>query len=133
MVYSRRVCEPHHIASMLRATVLALVASVAAIPPRQIVCDTTVQVGDGRIIIELWEQTAPIGVKRFVELVNDGFFEDLPFFRAIPNFLVQFGISTDHDKQLAWNRKGNIPDDPKSSIPFTDGIVSVRALHTAHA
>ena len=43
---------------------------------------------------------------------------------AIPNFLIQFGISPDAEMQKRWNAKGNIADDPKSSVPFTDGIVS---------
>jgi peptidyl-prolyl cis-trans isomerase A (cyclophilin A) len=87
-------------------------------------CDTTVAVSDGRITIELWERTAPNGVKRFVDLVESGFFTDLPFFRAIPNFLIQFGISPDAEKQKHWNQQGNIADDAHSSIPFTDGVVS---------
>ena len=43
---------------------------------------------------------------------------------AIPGFLVQFGISTDAQKQNVWNAKGNLADDPPSTIPFEDGIVS---------
>ena len=44
--------------------------------------------------------------------------------RAIPGFLIQFGISPDAEVQRRWNAKGNIADDPPSTVPFTDGIVS---------
>ena len=101
-----------------------LLAGSAAATTRSLVCDTTVKAGDGQLTIELWDQTAPVGVQRLLDMVNDGFFDDLPFFRAIPNFLIQFGISPDADVQNKWNRNGNIPDDPASTIPFTDGIVS---------
>lgn len=81
--------------------------------------------GDGRIVIDVWEKTAPIGAQRLLEMVNDGFFTDLPFFRAIPRFLVQFGISPTVEMQNKWQAKGNIADDPHPpNLPFTDGIVS---------
>ena len=90
----------------------------------RVVCETTVAVGDGKIIIELWPQSAPIGVKRFQELVQGGFMNGLPMFRAIPNFLIQFGIQPDAALQRKWEAAGNIEDDPRSTIPFTDGVVS---------
>ena len=112
-------------ASMLRSmALLLLLRDVAGGSPDRLVCDTTVAVGDGKITIELWDHVAPIGAKRLAEMAEDGFFTDLPFFRAIPNFLIQFGISPDAATQQRWNAKGNIADDPHSSIPFTDGIVS---------
>ena len=105
--------------------VLALATVISTIPAgSRIVCDTSVSVGDGKITIELWPQSAPVGVQRFVDLVKDGFFDGLPMFRAVPGFLIQFGINPDHDMQSKWEAAGNIADDSKSSIPFTDGIVS---------
>ena len=50
--------------------------------------------------------------------------------RAIPNFLIQFGISTDAAVQRKWNGMGNIKDDPHSETPFTDGIVSFAGYGT---
>jgi cyclophilin family peptidyl-prolyl cis-trans isomerase len=41
------------------------------------------------IRIETFPETAPHGVKRLTELVESGFFDGMPFFRAIPNFLIQ--------------------------------------------
>ena len=36
---------------------------------RQVVCETTVAVGDGKLVIDLWDSVAPVGAKRLVELV----------------------------------------------------------------
>lgn len=65
-----------------------------------------------------------VGAQRFEELVQSGFMNGLPMFRAIPNFLIQFGIQPDHELHMKWEAAGNIQDDPPSEIPFTDGILS---------
>ena len=76
--------------------------------------------------VQLMPQWAPIGVDRVVQLAEAQFFDNMPFFRALPNFLVQFGIPVSKEKFNYWNRQGNIQDDPPANpkIPFTDGIVS---------
>ena len=112
---------------MLRGLLVLLVGFVAANPKDGIMleCETTVPVGDGKLVIELWPWAAPTGVGRIVDMAKSGFFEDLPFFRAIAGFLIQFGISTDAAKQSTFNQKGNIKDDfPNPAVPFTDGIIS---------
>lgn len=108
--------------------IIALLAGFATGNPAEgilLECETTVQVGDGMITIELWPWAAPHGVKRVVDMAEDGFFTDLPFFRAIKGFLIQFGISSNSAKQTHWNQMGNIDDDfPNPAVTFTDGIVS---------
>jgi len=105
---------------------LACVLPARGSQSKRLVCETTVRNGDGVLEIELWPTVAPNGVQRVVELVEDGFFNDLPFFRAIQGFLIQFGISPSAEMQRRWNKRGNIVDDPHPSPPiaFTDGIVS---------
>jgi len=104
---------------------VSLIGFACVAQARQVLnCETTVAVGDGRLVIELWEDIAPIGAKRVKELAESGFFTDLPFFRAIKGFLIQFGISPDAGRQAMWDSAGNIDDDPPSHIPFEDGIVS---------
>jgi len=110
--------------AMLRFVIMLGVVLSRAMANPVIVCDTTVKVGDGHIRIELWPEKAPVGVQRFIELVKDKFFDNLPMFRAIPHFLIQFGIQPDITLQQKWQAKGTIKDDPSKSTPFTDGIVS---------
>ena len=65
-------------------------------------------------------------VDRAVELYERHFFDGSHFFRAIPKFLVQFGISYSEDKELQKFAKTPIPDDPvhDPKIEFHPGIIS---------
>lgn len=89
-------------------------------------CGTTV----GIIRIQLNRDWAPKGVDRLVALIEDGFYDDTPFFRAVNNFLVQFGESSYLDRKRKWSTR--IDDDPQLDppIPFTDGIVSYAGFDT---
>lgn len=45
----------------------------------------------GEIVVELFEETAPISCENFRQYVNDGFFTNTVFHRVIPNFMIQGG------------------------------------------
>lgn len=46
---------------------------------------------DGRVVIELNPAFAPETVARFAELIGQGFYDGLPFYRVIDNFVAQGG------------------------------------------
>jgi peptidyl-prolyl cis-trans isomerase A (cyclophilin A) len=54
---------------------------------------------------------APIGADRFYNLVKHHFYDNMVVFRAVPGFVVQFGISSYPPVSAAW-RSANIKDDP---------------------
>jgi cyclophilin family peptidyl-prolyl cis-trans isomerase len=49
----------------------------------------------GEITIELFENEAPQSVANFLTLVKEGFYNDSPFHRVLPKFMVQGGAKTD--------------------------------------
>jgi peptidyl-prolyl cis-trans isomerase A (cyclophilin A) len=65
----------------------------------------------GDFVIEVTRAWAPRGADRFYNLVRGGFFTDASFFRVLPRFVVQFGISARPDVAKTWSR-ANIADDP---------------------
>lgn len=65
----------------------------------------------GPFVLEVHRDWAPQGADRFYNLVKNGFYDDVAFFRAIENFMVQFGIHGDPKVAAKW-RTATIPDDP---------------------
>lgn len=51
----------------------------------------TITTNHGDIVVELFEETAPISCENFRQYVNDGFFDGTIFHRVIPNFMIQGG------------------------------------------
>ena len=64
----------------------------------------------GAFVITVNREWAPHGADRFFNLVKNGFFNDVRFFRAIPNFMVQFGIHGTPSVATAW-RSARLPVD----------------------
>jgi len=65
----------------------------------------------GAIVIEVHRAWAPNGADRFYNLVKSGYFDDVRFYRVVPNFMVQFGIHGEPAINQAWANT-QIPDDP---------------------
>jgi peptidyl-prolyl cis-trans isomerase A (cyclophilin A) len=65
----------------------------------------------GAFVIQVTRAWAPHGADRFYNLVKNGFYDNVRFFRVISGFMVQFGINGDPQLSARW-RAASIPDDP---------------------
>src|SRR5271167_1267935 len=65
----------------------------------------------GDFIVQVTRAWAPLGADRFYNLVKHGFFTDAAFFRVVPGFIIQFGLSANPAVNNVW-QNANIPDDP---------------------
>jgi peptidyl-prolyl cis-trans isomerase A (cyclophilin A) len=65
----------------------------------------------GVFVIEVMRAWAPKGADRFYNLVKNGFYDNVRFFRVISGFMVQFGINGDPGVMARW-RGAQISDDP---------------------
>jgi peptidyl-prolyl cis-trans isomerase A (cyclophilin A) len=77
----------------------------------------------GDIIVEVTREWSPNGADRFYNLVDVGFFKDIAIFRAVPNFMFQFGIHGNPKVSEIW-RDAKIKDDPRKGISNSEGTMT---------
>src|SRR5688572_1015279 len=56
----------------------------------------------GVFVIQVNRAWAPNGADRFYNLVKNGFYDNVRFFRVISGFMVQFGINGDPGVSAKW-------------------------------
>jgi peptidyl-prolyl cis-trans isomerase A (cyclophilin A) len=129
---------------MLRTTLAALAVTVtAAAPPAALLKPATLRAKapatytvaftttKGRFEVTVRRSLAPRGADRFYNLVQAHFFDGVRFFRVVPGFAVQFGISGYPAVSGAWQFAA-ITDDPvkssnvRGSITFADSGPNTR-------
>lgn len=80
----------------------------------------------GSFDIEAKREWSPAGVDRLYQLIKRGFYTDIAIFRVVPDFVAQFGISSDSTSNDAW-RTIKVIDEPvvktntKGTIAFARG------------
>merc|ERR1711981_1444209 len=95
---------------MMKA-VLMLVLLARAAADFRVKFDVKTPAGEDHFVVKVHEAWAPIGAARFKELVESKFYDDTRFFRVIPSFMVQFGLSGDPDTSAKIRAK-TINDEP---------------------
>ncbi len=65
----------------------------------------------GDFTVAVTRAWAPLGADRFYNLVRAGFYTDAAFFRVIPGFMAQFGLSARPEVSQVW-QSARFPDDP---------------------
>jgi len=66
---------------------------------------------EGDFTIKVTRAWAPLGADRFYNLVRHHFYDGAAFFRVLPGFMAQFGISAYPEVSKVWEH-ANIKDDP---------------------
>ena len=67
--------------------------------------DTDIKNTNKPIIINITQSWAPIGANHLFDLINSQFYRvPSAFFRVVPNFVVQFGISGEPKENEIWNK-----------------------------
>ena len=81
---------------------------VAAVPDSFVVA---LETSRGRAEVMVRKHWSPLGAARFFDLVNEKHFDGARFFRVLPNYIAQFGLSGDPVVDKAW-RGRDIDDEP---------------------
>jgi peptidyl-prolyl cis-trans isomerase A (cyclophilin A) len=84
-------------------------ATLKAIAPATFQAKFTTTKGDFTVLVH--RDWSPLGADRFYNLIRAHFFDGCAFFRNLPGFIVQFGMSPDPKVSAAWE-KATIKDDP---------------------
>lgn len=82
----------------------------------------------GDFVVRVERALAPQGADRFYNLVRHGFYDEQRFFRVVPGFVAQWGMSGDPELTRIWH-SANIPDDPVrgTNTPGTLTFAKTRA------
>lgn len=73
--------------------------------------DLRLETTAGDVVIRVIREWAPLGAYRFYNLARNGFYDESQFFRVLPGFAVQFGLSGRPPLDEIWQEE-TIPDDP---------------------
>jgi peptidyl-prolyl cis-trans isomerase A (cyclophilin A) len=67
----------------------------------------------GAFVVEVHRDWAPLGADRFYNLVRNGFYNNVRFFRVLTGFMAQFGMSGTPAVQKVWGSPAQqLRDDP---------------------
>jgi peptidyl-prolyl cis-trans isomerase A (cyclophilin A) len=67
----------------------------------------------GVFVVEVHRDWAPLGADRFYNLVRNGFYNNVRFFRVLTGFMAQFGMNGTPAVQKVWGAPAqNLKDDP---------------------
>ena len=80
----------------------------------------------GDFTITVTRAWAPLGADRFYNLVKHHYYDNAAFFRVVPQFVVQFGISANPSVSAAWKHT-DIKDDPVTQTNKRGAIVFATA------
>ena len=69
----------------------------------------------GNFKVQVTRAWAPHGADRFYALVSQGYFAEQRFFRVVPGFVVQWGMSGDPGLNMVWNDAVILDDMVKQS------------------
>jgi len=69
------------------------------------------ETSQGAFVVQVVRDWAPRGADRFYHLVRSGFYDGTRFYRAVQDFMVQFGVHGDPAVTAAW-LDATIDDDP---------------------
>jgi cyclophilin family peptidyl-prolyl cis-trans isomerase len=104
-------------------------AGQAVADPNQL----TIQLKDGKVVIQLMPDVAPQHVARIKELAKNGAYDNVAFHRVIQGFMAQTGdvqygnMKNNFQPQMAGMGGSELPDLPAefSNVPFERGIIGM--------
>jgi peptidyl-prolyl cis-trans isomerase A (cyclophilin A) len=80
----------------------------------------------GDVTVRIYRHWAPMGAYRFYNLARHGFYDGSRFFRVLPGFAAQFGLSGRPAIDSVWHGQP-MPDDPRRESNRTGTLTYAKA------
>lgn len=94
----------------------------------------TISTNCGDIVVELFDQSAPITCENFRQYIADGFFDGTIFHRIIPNFMIQGGgFDADMSQKDTRDPIRNEADNGQKNLRGTLAMARTQAVDSATA
>ncbi|MGH7463915.1 MAG: peptidylprolyl isomerase [Longimicrobiales bacterium] len=84
--------------------------------------DVAMETSAGELRVRVFREWAPLGAARFYNLTRHGFYDGSRFFRVLPGFAAQFGMSGDPAVDSVWLKQPLADDPPR--VPTAGGTLS---------
>jgi len=92
----------------------------------------TIKTNHGDIVVELFDDAAPISCENFRQYAADGFFTDTIFHRVIPNFMIQGGgMSADLGRKATREPIRNEADNGEKNVRGTLAMARTGEVNSA--
>lgn len=88
-------------------------AEMKVVPPDSF--DVRLETTEGDVVIRFVRDWSPLGVQRVYNLARHGFYDGSRFFRVLPGFVAQFGVSGRPPLDSIWNEQ-KLFDDPQRQL-----------------
>lgn len=95
------------------------------IPPAPLQYKVRLQTTKGDVVILVHREWSPLGADRFYQLTKAGFYNDNAVFRALPGFVMQWGINGDPQVNKRWDHP--FKDDPPKVSNKTGTVVFAKS------
>ena len=94
----------------------------------------TISTNCGDIVVELFDQSAPITCENFRQYIADGFFDGTIFHRIIPNFMIQGGgFDADMSQKDTRDPIRNEADNGQKNLRGTLAMARTQVVDSATA
>ena len=94
-------------------------------PPSPLQYKVRLQTTKGDVVILVHREWSPLGADRFYQLTKAGFYNDNAIFRALPGFVMQWGINGDPQVNRRWDHP--FRDDPPKVSNKTGTVVFAKS------
>lgn len=115
----------------MRTVLLTLLLTLGSVASAQENPTVVMETSMGSIVIELWEDRAPVTVENFLRYTDNDYFSGLVFHRVIPGFMIQGGGMD--DQLVQKSTYDAIENEARSDVPNNRGTLAMARTNVVNS